>query len=71
MPEKISLDWSEKDVIEDVSFPRDTLNRAKYAEFLTRFSWGKVTTQLESLAMKSVIMYSTLIPNGVLVKPTF
>ncbi|WP_219701652.1 KAP family P-loop NTPase fold protein [Marinomonas lutimaris] len=41
MPEKISLDWSEKDVIEDVSFPRDTLNRAKYAEFLTQFLVGQ------------------------------
>lgn len=41
MSEKISLDWSKKDVIEDVSFPRDTLNRAKYAEFLTQFLVGQ------------------------------
>jgi hypothetical protein len=41
MPEKISLDWSKKTDIEDVSFPRDTLNRAKYAEFLTQFHVGQ------------------------------
>lgn len=41
MPEKISLDWSKKADIEDVSFPRDTLNRAKYAEFLTQFLVGQ------------------------------
>ncbi|KZN13893.1 KAP family P-loop NTPase fold protein [Marinomonas sp. TW1] len=41
MPEKIALDWSNKDVIEEESFPRDTLNRAKYAEFLTQFLVGQ------------------------------
>lgn len=41
MPEKISLDWSKKADIERVSFPRDTLNRAKYAEFLTQFLVGQ------------------------------
>ncbi|MGO2510662.1 KAP family P-loop NTPase fold protein [Marinomonas polaris] len=41
MPEKISLDWSNKDDIEGVSFPRDTLNRAKYATFLTQFLVGQ------------------------------
>lgn len=41
MPEKISLDWSKKADIEGVSFPRDTLNRAKYAEFLTQFLVGQ------------------------------
>ena len=41
MSEKISLDWSKKADIEDVPFPRDTLNRAKYAEFLTQFLVGQ------------------------------
>ncbi|WP_417559593.1 KAP family P-loop NTPase fold protein [Marinomonas sp.] len=41
MQKNISLDWSKKLEFDGESFPKDTLNRAKYAEFLTQFLVGQ------------------------------
>lgn len=41
MQKNTSLDWSEKLEFDGESFPKDTLNRAKYATFLTQFLVGQ------------------------------
>lgn len=37
MPKEVILDWSDSKTIENEEFPKDTLGRVKYAQFLTKF----------------------------------
>jgi hypothetical protein len=41
MSERIPLNWSSETIINEDTFPRDTLGRVKYAEFLTQFLVGQ------------------------------
>ncbi len=37
MPQQLAINWDEPASISEQHFPEDKLDRAKYAEFLTRF----------------------------------
>jgi hypothetical protein len=41
MSERIPLNWSSETIINEDTFPRDTLGRVKYADFLTQFLVGQ------------------------------
>jgi hypothetical protein len=41
MPDRISLNWSSETIINEDTFPRDTLGRVKYADFLTQLLVGQ------------------------------
>jgi len=41
MPHNIDIDWSNRTTIDDEDFPKDTLGRVKYAQFLTQFLVGQ------------------------------
>ncbi|MEL0624978.1 P-loop NTPase fold protein [Marinomonas arenicola] len=41
MPNNIYIDWSNRTTIDDEDFPKDTLGRVKYAQFLTQFLVGQ------------------------------
>ncbi|GAB3476782.1 KAP family P-loop NTPase fold protein [Marinomonas epiphytica] len=41
MSEEFTLDWSKPKTIDDETFPKDTLGRERYAQFLTQFLVGQ------------------------------
>ncbi len=59
MSERIPLNWSSETIINEDTFPRDTLGRVKYAEFLTQFLVGQGYDTTRYEGDESVIMYLT------------